>query len=217
MNQQPHQPHPHQPGPYGLYPPPQPPRPPRREGLSAGAIVAITLGGVVGGLLLIGMVAALLTGGTGDGPRRGTPAVAATGNASAAPGDEKPPSEPRTEPERDPRPEAEQRAPFTLTAKRTAFRPSVLHDGGEYTSVTVTITNRSDKPLGVNPLYFSLTDTSGGRHVMELGMDEGQIDTVELAPGEKLTGTVTGEGRFTPRHVTFTEGLFGDPVRAPVS
>ncbi|OEJ95274.1 hypothetical protein [Streptomyces thermolilacinus] len=68
MNEQPHQPYPPRPGPYGLHPPPQPPRPPQRKGLSAGAVVAITLGGVVGGLLLIRTVAGLLTGGTGAGP-----------------------------------------------------------------------------------------------------------------------------------------------------
>ncbi|MCX4529727.1 hypothetical protein OG982_29215 [Streptomyces sp. NBC_01551] len=47
----------------------------------------------------------------------------------------------------------------------------------------------------------------------ELGAAEDQIDTVELAPGEN----VTGKGTFTPKRVTYTDGLIGKGVRTDVS
>ncbi|WP_241563246.1 hypothetical protein [Streptomyces sp. E1N211] len=69
----------------------------------------------------------------------------------------------------------------------------------------------------MNPLYFTITDTDGTKHTVELGVDEEQIDTVDLAPGENISGTVTGKGTFTPKYVTYTDGLLGDPVRVNVS
>ncbi|MFF5804528.1 hypothetical protein [Streptomyces sp. NPDC012746] len=51
----------------------------------------------------------------------------------------------------------------------------------------------------------------------ELGAAEDQIDTVELAPGENVTGAVTGKGTFTPKTVTYTDGLIGKGVRTDVS
>ncbi|MFJ3835513.1 hypothetical protein ACIPY6_08340 [Streptomyces sp. NPDC090054] len=69
----------------------------------------------------------------------------------------------------------------------------------------------------MNPLYFTLTDTSGGKHTVELGVDEDQIGTVELAPGENITGTVTGKGKWTAKSVSYTDGLIGKAVRADVS
>uniref|UniRef100_A0AAU2JIH3 TRAM domain-containing protein n=1 Tax=Streptomyces sp. NBC_00049 TaxID=2903617 RepID=A0AAU2JIH3_9ACTN len=50
-----------------------------------------------------------------------------------------------------------------------------------------------------------------------MAVDEGQIATVELAPGENVTGTITGKGAFTAKTVTYTDGLIGDSVRADVS
>ena len=108
-------------------------------------------------------------------------------------------------------------ARVTLTAKPTEFKPTVLHRGGDYTSVQVTLTNRGTKELSVNPLYFKVTDADGGVHRPELGMDEQQIDTVAIAPGEHITGTVTVKGAITPAAVTFTDGLIGQSVRASVS
>jgi hypothetical protein len=40
---------------------------------------------------------------------------------------------------------------------------------------------------------------------------------MDLAPGEKTTGVITGKGAFTPKYVTCTDGLFGDDVRGDVS
>ncbi|MEW2623699.1 DUF4352 domain-containing protein [Streptomyces sp. NPDC048106] len=107
-------------------------------------------------------------------------------------------------------------APVEITAKKTSFTKSVLADGDAYTSVSVTIRNNSGKKVSVNPLYFTVTDTKGTKHTDELGVDDKQIDTVDLAPGENISGTVTGKGTFTPKYVTFSEDLFGDPVRVDV-
>ncbi|MGV9662820.1 DUF4352 domain-containing protein [Nocardia niigatensis] len=103
-----------------------------------------------------------------------------------------------------------------LTAAPTAFTPSVLNDGGAYTSVLVTVTNnRTDKAISVNPLYFAITDTGGSKHTAELGVEENQIATVELQPGEKVTGAVAAKGTFTPKTVVFDN--MTDKVRADVS
>ncbi|NEY36985.1 DUF4352 domain-containing protein [Streptomyces sp. PRKS01-65] len=119
--------------------------------------------------------------------------------------------------EAEPAEEAQDQGPVRITAKKTAFAGTILADGDDYTSVLVTITNNGDEQVDVNPLYFSITDTKGTKHTIELAADEKQIDTVDLAPGENISGTVTGKGKFTPRYVTFTDGFLGDPIRADVS
>ncbi|GGX99259.1 DUF4352 domain-containing protein [Streptomyces fructofermentans] len=108
-------------------------------------------------------------------------------------------------------------APVKVTAKRTAFTPGILADGTAYTSVSVTIRNGSDEPISINPLYITITDTDGTKHTAELGADTNQLDTVDLEPGENVTGVVTGKGRFTAKYVTYTDGLLGDSVRGNVS
>ncbi|MCH0539895.1 DUF4352 domain-containing protein [Streptomyces sp. MUM 203J] len=201
-----------QPGqPYAPYPPPPPPK----KGMSAGAIVAIVLGSIFGGAVLLMVIVGALVGGADTSPDdKAAP-------KSAAPAPEKPPAapaEPKAEPEPEPaKEEPVKEEPVKVAAMKTAFTPSILHDGGTYTSVSVTITNNSDKSISINPLYFAITDTGGGKHTHELAADKNQIDTVELAPGENITGTITGKGDFTPKYVTYTEGLFGDPVRGDVS
>ncbi|WP_241748408.1 DUF4352 domain-containing protein [Streptomyces sp. M3] len=87
--------------------------------------------------------------------------------------------------------------------------------GDDYTSVKVTITNNSKDDIDVNPLYVTITD--GSKHSAELGVDEDQLDTVKLAPGENVTGTITGKGAFGAKYVTYTDGLIGDSVRGDVS
>ncbi|WP_251143638.1 DUF4352 domain-containing protein, partial [Streptomyces sp. McG8] len=107
--------------------------------------------------------------------------------------------------------------PVKLTAERAEFSKSILADGSDYTSVRGTVVNEGDDEVSVNPLYFTITDIDGTKHTVELGVDEEQIDTVDLAPGENISGTVTGKGTFTPKYVTYTDGLLGDPVRVDVS
>lgn len=55
------------------------------------------------------------------------------------------------------------------------------------------------------------------KHTAELGVDEDQLDTVKLAPGKNVTGTITSKGTFKAKYVTYTDGLIGDSVRGDVS
>ncbi|MFB6558312.1 DUF4352 domain-containing protein [Streptomyces sp. NPDC056400] len=111
----------------------------------------------------------------------------------------------------------EKKAAVVVAAKKAEFKKTILAQSNSYTSVSVTVTNNSSKPINVNPLYFAITDTNGTKHISELAVDENQIGTVELAPGENVTGAITGKGSWTPKSVTYTDGLIGDSVRADVS
>lgn len=104
-----------------------------------------------------------------------------------------------------------------VTATKTAFAPSILAEGSNYTSVKVTIKNDSDDTISVNPLYFAITDSKGTKHSHELAADENQLEAVDLAPGENISGVVTGKGKFTAKYVTYTDGFLGDSLRADVS
>lgn len=110
-----------------------------------------------------------------------------------------------------------EQATIRLTAVRATFAPSVLADGSAYTSVKVTITNTGADELSVNPLYFTVTDSTGEKQPAQLAVDENQIATLKLAKGEKATGTITVKGKVAPVKVTFTDGLIGDSVSASVS
>ncbi|MFD3556782.1 DUF4352 domain-containing protein [Streptomyces goshikiensis] len=187
-----------QPG-YGYPPPPAPKK------SSAGKIVGFSCLGVVGVVVLLGVVGAVV----GDG---GDPATGAAKPAAAASGDAAKGSEAKPDSAA-----PEKKAAVSVVARKTEFKESVIADGSAYTSVAVTITNNSSKPINVNPLYFTITDTAGTKHVAELAADENQIATVELAPGENITGSITGKGGFNPKTVTYTDGLIGKSVRADVS
>ncbi len=199
MSQQflpPGQPHPG----YGYPPPPQPKK------SNAGKIVGFSCLGIVGFVVLLGIIGALIGGEEGGkAAKESAPSAAATSAPAKA-----------TEPQ--PSSAApEKKAAVDVSAKKTAFKKSVLAQDGAYTSVSVTITNNSSKPINVNPLYFAITDTNGTKHAAELAVDENQIDTVELAPGENVTGSITGKGAFTAKTVTYTDGLLGKAVRADVT
>ncbi|MFJ3857090.1 DUF4352 domain-containing protein [Streptomyces sp. NPDC090085] len=189
---------------YGYPPPPPPPQPGKS---SAGKIVGFSCLGIVGLFVLLAVVGSLLGGGTDGGSKKepAAPQAAASPGAAQAP---------------DPAPSSakpEKKAAVAVTAKKTAFKKSIIAPDGGYTSVSVTVTNNSGKPIDVNPLYFAITDTNGTKHQSELGVDENQIATLELAPGENVTGVVSGKGEFTAKTVTYTDGLIGDSVRADVS
>lgn len=188
-------PPPGQPG-YG-YPPPQPKK------SSTGKIVGFSCLGVVGVVVLLAILGALGSESKDKAAKDTAPPAAAS-------------SEPAKVPEAAPSPKPEKKAAVTVVAKKTDFKKSIIAQG-DYTSVSVTVTNNSSKPINVNPLYFAITDTNGTKHVAELAADENQIDTVELAPGENITGAITGKGQFTPKSVTYTDGLIGDSIRADVS
>ncbi|MGC2999770.1 DUF4352 domain-containing protein [Streptomyces sp. G35A] len=205
--QEPNQPQ--QPGP-GAPPPQQPKK--RSVGKIAGLGCA--------GILALFVVIAVAAGGgdsedSGDSKSSGTSAAA--GDTRGDRGDNGDSGDKAEKRQKDAPEEEQAQGPVRITAKKTAFAKSILAGSGDYTSVTVTVTNDGDEPVNVNPLYFAITDTGGTKHTAELGVDEKQIDTVDLAPGENISGTITGRGDFTPKYVTYTDGFLGDPIRANVS
>ncbi|WP_427763314.1 DUF4352 domain-containing protein [Streptomyces sp. DSM 41931] len=195
------QPYPQPPG-YGF--PGTPPPPPSKRGRFA-KFAGFGCAGILG---LVVVIAALSASG-GDSDDGGNTAADSSATASASAGAEEDGPK-KKEPEQG-------GGPVKLTAERAEFSKSILADGSDYTSVRVTVVNDGDDDVSVNPLYFTITDTDGTKHTVELGADEQQIDTVDLAPGENISGTVTGKGTFTPKYVTYTDGLLGDPVRVNVS
>lgn len=148
--------------------------------------------GIVGLFVLIAVVAAVASGGDDNDSASTTKPAATQGSAK------------QDQPEEEP-------------AKKTDFKKSILAQGDDYTSVKVTITNNSKDDIDVNPLYVTITGTDGSKHTAELGVDEDQLDTVKLAPGEDVTGTITGKGAFDAKYVTYTDGLIGDSVRGDAS
>ncbi|MEU4947697.1 DUF4352 domain-containing protein [Streptomyces lavendulae] len=204
MSQQP--PYGQQPPPGYGYPPPgyAPPPPPAPRKSPVGKVIGFSCLGIVG-LVVVLVIAGLLIGSGNEKPAPKAPVAAAPSEknegAPAAPSAKAP---------------EKKAAAITVTAQKTEFKPTIMGDG-DYTSVSVTVTNNSKKTISVNPLYFAITDTAGTKHAAELMADENQIDTVELAPGENVTGSVTGKGKWTAKSVTYTDGLIGDSVRADVS
>ncbi|NEC67377.1 DUF4352 domain-containing protein [Streptomyces sp. SID9727] len=200
-NQQPQQPgwgqQPTQPG-WG----PQPPAPKK----STGKIIGFGCLGIIVLFVLIGIIAAIAT--SGDDSKKDSPPTKEP--AASAPAETKKPEEPKKE-------EPAKKEPVTVAAKKVAFKKSILAQNDNYTSVQVTITNNGKDEIDVNPLYVTITDTDGRKHTAELGMDEDQLDTVKLAPGENVMGTITGKGKFDAKYVTYTDGLIGDSVRGNVS
>lgn len=108
--------------------------------------------------------------------------------------------------------------PIKLTATKATAKKSVLSDGGALSCAKVTVKNQTDKQVDVNPLYFSLVDTSGEKHDAgdALADYEDQIDATEIGPGEKVTGMVCAKGKFTPKQVAMTNPLFDEAARAEV-
>ncbi|MFE7029266.1 DUF4352 domain-containing protein [Streptomyces sp. NPDC057621] len=182
-----------------------PPPPPRKS--NTGRNIGIGCAGAVGLLVILGIFGAALGGDSDDKTSKDTTAAATKDSGTGAEKSEAPKKKEAAAPE----------SPIKVTAKETPFKASILAQDANYTSVSVTITNNSDDTIDVNPLYFAITDTKGTKHASELAADENQIDTVKLAPGENVTGAVTGKGKFTAKTVTYTDGLIGDSIRADVS
>lgn len=175
-------------------PPPGHPRP-QKQGMSTSKKLGLGCGGLFLMLFLLGGCVAVLSGGSTDNSAPSSQADSDTeeGNTETSEEEEAAEEEPEEESE------------IVLTAETREFNPSILHDSGAYTSVFVTVENNSDEDIEINPLYFSIVaddgtkkDTSGG-----LGMDEDQIDTLTLSPGQRAEGTVTVEGDITPASVEF--------------
>ncbi|MEU3306289.1 DUF4352 domain-containing protein [Nocardiopsis sp. NPDC055551] len=180
---------------------PQPPyRPmPPKQGMSTGKRFGLGCGAFLILLFLMGGCVAVLSSGS-DG----------SGASQDASQDTSEQTEETTEAEVDEaaeEPVAEE--PVALTAEVTDFVPSILHDGGDYTSVHVTIENNGDEAIDVNPLYFAIVADDGTKKdtTSALGMSESQIDTVTLDSGQRAEGVITAEGAFTPASVEFEETL----------
>ncbi|MFF4249608.1 DUF4352 domain-containing protein [Streptomyces sp. NPDC001663] len=204
----PQQQYPQQPG-WG----PPPPQPPKKS--PVGKILGFGCLGVVALVVVLGVIGAALGGGSdSDDKATGAKSSASAGTKQDTAKDaDDTSSDDSSGTSSDSKPQA----PVKFTAKKTAFAKSILADSSNYTSVLVTVTNNGDDKVSVNPLYFTITDSKGTKHTAELAVDDKQIDTVDLAPGENISGTVTGKGNFTPKYVTFTEDLLGDETRINVS
>ena len=197
-------PHPQQPG-WGTPPPPPKKKP-------VGMFIGLGCLGIVVLFVILGAIGAVI--GSDDKASKGTSVSTDDKNVEAEKKDDTPAAEDK--PAEEPKEEAAPESDVKIVAKKTAFTPSILADGSSYTSVKVTITNNSDEQISINVLYFEITDSKGTKHDAELGVDENQIDTVDLAPGENVSGSITSKGKFTPTHVTYTQFL-EDPVRVAVS
>lgn len=176
---------------------PQPtyqPQPPK-QGMSTGRKFGLGCGAFLLLLLLMGgCMAALSSGADGSGSSQDTSEqTEETVEAEF--------EEAAEEPQED--------EPVVLTAEVADFVPSILHDGGDYTSVHVTVENNGDDAIEVNPLYFAIVADDGTKKdtTSALGMSESQIDTVTLNPGQRAEGVVTAEGAFSPASVEFEEAL----------
>ncbi|MEU2944885.1 DUF4352 domain-containing protein [Nocardiopsis alba] len=105
----------------------------------------------------------------------------------------------------------------TLDASSTDFQPSSLYVEGEFTSVRVRITNDGERSLDVNPLYFTVVDTSGEEHAPgdAIAMDAREISVQTLESGQNAEGVITVEGTVEPESVVF-EPFHTIPVEVPV-
>lgn len=114
---------------------------------------------------------------------------------------------------------AKAKPPIELAAKRTSAKPSVLSEGAPLTCVRVTVVNRTSKNVDINPLYFAITGTDGVKHDAStaLGEYEGQIETMDIAPGERARGVVCVRGKLTPATVSMTDAALSTAARAQVA
>lgn len=158
--------------------------------------------GSVAGLVLIGGISSAASGG-GD-EKTASPAVVST---------EKPSDEKTDKPAKK---EKKAETPIKLSGVVVPFKAGPLSDGGKHTAVKITLVNDSDDSVSVNPLYFTITDTNGTKHPTELGEMSDTLHHIEVAPGENVSGVITGKGDFQPKYVTFTENGFGEALRGNV-
>ncbi|WP_242890322.1 hypothetical protein [Actinomadura litoris] len=101
-------------------------------------------------------------------------------------------------------------APFVIQARQ------LPPQAGPYSCVRVLVTNRTRETLHINPLFFDLTGSDDVRRKAVIGLRDGDIEMMDLAPGEKTTGLVCADGNFTADVVTFTKNGNGESARAEV-
>lgn len=112
---------------------------------------------------------------------------------------------------------AKKESPIKLSGEVVPFEAGPLASGDKYVAVKVTVVNDTDQSLSVNPLYFTMTDTNGTKHPVELGAMSDSLHHIDLAPGENTSGVITSKGDFQPEYVTFTKSGFGEAIRGNVS
>lgn len=83
---------------------------------------------------------------------------------------------------------------LTVTSVDDPCKPSgfyTVKSGNRVIGVNVILANVSSQDkLSVNPLYATLIDSEGFTYQAALGSCDSQVDTVELAKGEKVRGTI---------------------------
>ena len=86
-------------------------------------------------------------------------------------------------------------------------------EGYKLVAVEIILGNVSgSEPLGVNPMNAYLIDNKGFVYTVELGGRDDQIDTIDLATGEKVKGWVAftiPEGAI-PTSVKYSVEYFSD-------
>lgn len=102
-----------------------------------------------------------------------------------------------------------------LTAKSVKLKAQEFVETGPQTCVQVTITNHTKVQVESNPLFFAITGTDGTKREIAIGVDQREIDDVQLAPGENGKGVVCADGTFTPAVVAFDD--FVHQARAQVA
>lgn len=106
---------------------------------------------------------------------------------------------------------------FTLSASgvENPTDPGMFYTkvaGYKAVAVEITVGNVSGESLSANALYTVLVDDQGYVYAPDLGGRDGQLDTLDLAPGEKAKGWVTftiPEGA-TPTTVKYLVEVFSD-------
>ncbi|GAA1760730.1 MULTISPECIES: DUF4352 domain-containing protein [Streptomonospora] len=199
---------------YSQYPQPQPYPPPQPEKkpnywligcFGCGGALALVAGIVI--IFLVVVSSGDDSGGSAsDQPSSSAGAGddAGSGQEETAPADDEP---------------AGSGEPVEVVAEPAEYEAGALSQGGDFVAVHVTITNNSDEPLSVNPLYFSMEDANGQTQdadLMESAGQEDNFEALDLANGESESGVVVFPGTSEPVSVTHT-GVMGDSYTAEVA
>lgn len=82
---------------------------------------------------------------------------------------------------------------LTATTLEDPATPGMFYEpqpGTRLVAVEIIVSNAGAETVSVNPLYTSLVDADGFLYEAELAARDGQIDALDLAPGERVRGWV---------------------------
>lgn len=190
---------------YPQQPPPWAPVPPPRRQSNGWKIATF----VLGGLLFVSCTANVVSAGGDEGTSSKPKSVQSAAEPTAVAPPSKAPAEKK-------KPAPVEQPPVTITASKAAFKPTIMHDSDDYTSVKVAVVNNTDDKIHVNPLYFQVTDSDGVKHTAEVFGSDTDLRAVDLYKGEKAVGTITVKGKITVVKVYYRKGGFGTSYSAPV-